>query len=48
MTISKPQSPILKADIYTRITNQIVAAIEAGADAWQMPWHQDDASARPD
>jgi antirestriction protein ArdC len=34
-------------DIYTRITNQIIAAIEAGADAFQMPWHFDGASARP-
>ena len=28
-------------DIYTRITNQIIASIEAGADAFQMPWHSD-------
>ena len=46
MTDKQTTSPT-KADIYTRITNQIVAAIEAGADAWQMPWHADDASARP-
>ncbi len=26
-------------DIYTRITNQIIESIEAGADAFQMPWH---------
>jgi len=30
-----------KPDVYTRITNQIVQSIEAGADAWQMPWHSD-------
>ena len=28
-----------RADIYQRITNQIAAAIEAGAGKWQMPWH---------
>jgi antirestriction protein ArdC len=26
-------------DIYQRITDQIVAAIERGAGAWRMPWH---------
>ncbi len=28
-----------RADIYERITDQIAAAIEAGAGKWQMPWH---------
>ena len=28
-----------RADIYQRITDQIAAAIEAGAGTWQMPWH---------
>ena len=28
-----------RADIYQRITDQIAAAIEAGAGKWQMPWH---------
>lgn len=32
-----------RADIYTRITADIVAAIEAGAGAWRMPWHHDGA-----
>lgn len=27
--------------IYQRITDQIVAAIEAGAGTWKMPWHTD-------
>jgi antirestriction protein ArdC len=27
------------ADVYTRITNQIVEAIEQGAADWRMPWH---------
>ena len=26
-------------DVYQRITDQIVAAIERGADEWRMPWH---------
>ena len=28
-----------RADIYQRVTDSIVAAIEAGAGKWQMPWH---------
>jgi antirestriction protein ArdC len=28
-----------RGDIYQRVTDQIIAAIEAGADKWQMPWH---------
>lgn len=30
----------MKADIYQRITDQIVAAIAAGAEAYRMPWHR--------
>src|SRR6185369_8923768 len=26
-------------DVYTRITDQIIEAIEAGAGEWKMPWH---------
>jgi antirestriction protein ArdC len=37
-----------RADVYTRVTAEIVAAIEAGAGAWRMPWHHDGAAtARP-
>ena len=39
-----------RADIYTRITNEIVEAIEAGttASGWKLPWHHDgSAIARP-
>lgn len=37
-----------RADIYTRITNEIITAIEAGAGDWKMPWHHDGSSiARP-
>ena len=28
-----------RVDVYTRVTNQIIDAIEAGADRWEMPWH---------
>ena len=28
-----------RTDVYTAITNQIITAIEAGADHPQMPWH---------
>ncbi len=33
-----------RADIYTRVTNEIVAAIESGAGDWTMPWHHDGAA----
>lgn len=37
-----------RADIYARITNEIVAAIESGAGEWKMPWRHDGSSvARP-
>ena len=37
-----------RADIYARITAEIVAAIEAGTDNYSMPWHHDRAAtARP-
>ena len=28
-----------RADTYARVTSSIVAAIEAGAGSWTMPWH---------
>ncbi|MDK1493920.1 zincin-like metallopeptidase domain-containing protein [Sinorhizobium sp. 7-81] len=33
-------SPI-RTDIYERVTSQIIAAIEAGAGEYRMPWHHD-------
>jgi hypothetical protein len=33
-----------RADVYTRITDDIIAAIESGAGEWQMPWHHDGSS----
>lgn len=30
-----------RADVYSRITDQIAAAIEAGAGEFRMPWHHD-------
>ncbi|RWI99842.1 zincin-like metallopeptidase domain-containing protein [Mesorhizobium sp.] len=37
-----------RVDIYARITNQIIAAIEAGAGEFVMPWHHEGtATARP-
>jgi antirestriction protein ArdC len=38
----------VRSDVYRRITDDIVAAIEQGAGEWQMPWHHDGSSiARP-
>src|SRR3954463_4665145 len=35
-------------DLYDRITDQIIAAIETGAGAWRMPWHHNGtATSRP-
>ncbi|TCU04836.1 uncharacterized protein DUF1738 [Rhizobium sullae] len=31
-------------DIYERVTSQIIAAIEAGAGDYRMPWHHDGAA----
>src|SRR5271167_4807214 len=28
-----------KRDVYARVTDQIVTAIEKGAGTWRMPWH---------
>src|SRR5262245_19552289 len=37
-----------RADVYTRITAEIIAAVEAGAGECRMPWHHNGAStARP-
>jgi antirestriction protein ArdC len=37
-----------RADVYTRVTADIIAAIEAGTGEWRMPWHHDGSSiARP-
>lgn len=33
-----------RADVYTRITHEIIAAIEAGPGNWRMPWHHDGAA----
>ncbi|ABF54369.1 ArdC family protein [Sphingopyxis alaskensis] len=30
-----------RADVYSRITAEIISAIEAGAGNWRMPWHHD-------
>src|ERR1700730_10846945 len=46
MSRSNPQSA--RADVYARVTVEVVAAIEAGAGEWRMPWHHDGTStARP-
>lgn len=39
--------PERRADIYTRITTEIVTAIESGAEEWRMPWNHDGSIARP-
>ena len=34
-----------RTDVYSRITAEIVAAIENGAGEWRMPWHHDGGAA---
>jgi antirestriction protein ArdC len=36
MVFSKPGD---RADVYTRVTDQIIQAIEAGTATHTMPWH---------
>ena len=46
--MSRSSSPSDRADVYTRITAEIIAAIEAGAGECRLPWHHDGTStARP-
>ena len=33
------EQSVRQADIYDRVTQQIVGAIEAGAGSFRMPWH---------
>ncbi len=41
---SQTEQPQPLPDIYQRITDQIIRAIEAGAGDWQMPWHTNKAN----
>jgi len=36
-----------RVDVYTRVTEQIITAIEAGAGSWEMPWHSNSNSICP-
>jgi len=42
--MSRSHPATLRADVYSRITTEIVSAIEAGAGDWRMPWHHDGAA----
>ena len=42
--MSKCYAPSDRADVYARVTAEIIAAIEVGAGEWRMPWHHDGAS----
>ena len=46
-TTNHPAGMESRVDIYQRITDQIAAAIEAGANKWQMPWHPSPNGAAP-
>jgi antirestriction protein ArdC len=37
--MSTNENTAQKQDVYTRVTSQIVNAIEAGVSNWRMPWH---------
>src|SRR6056297_1318144 len=34
------KKPAQRKDIHQQVTDSIISAIEAGAGAWQMPWHR--------
>lgn len=36
----KADSSFNRGDLYTRVTNEIIKAIEAGVGEYRMPWHQ--------
>lgn len=42
--MSRNEGSAERANVYTRITHEIIAAIEAGAGEWRMPWHHDGAA----
>lgn len=42
--MSRTPSSAARADVYSRITAEIVTAIEAGAGDWRMPWHHEGAA----
>ncbi len=44
MTTDRNRPTQTSTDIYERVTNQIIAAIEAGAGEYRMPWHHDGSS----
>ena len=46
-TATQPEAPARKRDVYQSITDQIVAAIEAGAGTFTMPWHRDTGTTMP-
>ncbi len=40
-------APSDRADVYARVTAEIIAAIESGTGTWSMPWHHDGGSTGP-
>ena len=48
VTKSPGVKPGARADVYTRVTAEIIAAIEHGAGEWHAPWfHNGTGAARP-
>src|SRR5689334_24936209 len=37
--MSTSETTSAKLDVYSRVTSQIIAAIEQGVGNWRMPWH---------
>jgi antirestriction protein ArdC len=42
--MSRFHAPSDRADVYARVTAEIIAAIESGTGTWSMPWHHDGSS----
>lgn len=46
MPRSSTSSPVTRTDVYTRVTDSIVAALEQGVRPWLKPWHIEHAAGR--
>ena len=46
-TTTQTETTGARADVYTRVTDRIVADLERGVRTWLKPWSADHASDRP-
>jgi antirestriction protein ArdC len=46
LSISTATAPTPRVDVYTRVTSQIVEALEQGVRPWMRPWNAENAAGR--